>query len=304
MAIKGLPLPDLSPPEFIEAFVEAGLRYDCDKVIDHDYAGFYAEVFCGLSSENPKLLEIGVGGYDDALSGGASLRLWHDVLPAWHIFGVDLAEKQLKLPENITVLRADQSQAEQLIAIAKEFGPFDVIIDDGSHVNAHVRTSLLSLFPFVREAGWYVIEDTQTSYVARYGGSLDLHAATTANLSRLLFDCVNGVELPTDLHIPPAFRGKVADVRMQHNILGIRKQSQHRLSNLVDADIEQMLRAAQATLSPVKHGAAYWLRISRYLIKLGRMTEALTCLQEGRKLHPACVELRQALAAATNKAAN
>lgn len=296
-------MPNLSPPEFIEAFVEAGLRYDCDKVIDHEYACFYADIFCGLDNEKPKLLEIGVGGYDDPLSGGASLRLWHDVLPAWQIFGVDLAEKRLKFAKNIKVLRADQSQPEELLAIAKEFGPFDVIIDDGSHINAHVRTSLLSLFPFVREAGWYVIEDTQTSYVERYGGSLDLHAETTANLSRILFDCVNEVELPTDLHMPPVFRGRVADVRMQHNILGIRKQTQQRLSNLVNVDIEQMLRAAQAALSPVKHGAGYWLRVSRYLIKLGRTAEALRCLQEGRKAHPACVELRQALAAIIDKAA-
>ena len=41
---------------------------------------------------------------------------------------------------------------------------FDVIIDDGSHLNQHQIFTFETLYPFVKDGGVYVIEDVQTSY--------------------------------------------------------------------------------------------------------------------------------------------
>lgn len=55
--------------------------------------------------------------------------------------------------------------------MALEHGPFDVVIDDGSHRCAHVIASFEALFPHVTPDGIYAIEDLQTSYRETYGGS-------------------------------------------------------------------------------------------------------------------------------------
>eukprot|EP00540_Astrosyne_radiata_P018571 CAMPEP_0116824288 /NCGR_PEP_ID=MMETSP0418-20121206/1312_1 /TAXON_ID=1158023 /ORGANISM="Astrosyne radiata, Strain 13vi08-1A" /LENGTH=168 /DNA_ID=CAMNT_0004452639 /DNA_START=10 /DNA_END=516 /DNA_ORIENTATION=+ len=43
-------------------------------------------------------------------------------------------------------------------------GPYDIILDDGSHVPPHVIFSLFALWPCVKEGGIYIIEDLETSY--------------------------------------------------------------------------------------------------------------------------------------------
>ena len=67
--------------------------------------------------------------------------------------------------------RFEQADAGFLQKVAGEFGPFDLIIDDGSHVNAHVITTFEVLFPLLKTGGLYVVEDTQTSYWPVLGGS-------------------------------------------------------------------------------------------------------------------------------------
>jgi hypothetical protein len=43
-------------------------------------------------------------------------------------------------------------------------GPWDTIIDDGSHVPAHMTFSLFSLWNSIKPGGLYIIEDLETDY--------------------------------------------------------------------------------------------------------------------------------------------
>jgi hypothetical protein len=108
-----------------------------------------------------KLLEIG-------LAGGASLRTWEKYFPNSTIVGVDinLAAKAYARPR-VTIEIADQSDAGQLSILGETHGPFDIIIDDGSHFWEHQITTLQTLFPFLRDDGFYVIEDLHTSFYGR-----------------------------------------------------------------------------------------------------------------------------------------
>jgi len=45
-----------------------------------------------------------------------------------------------------------------------EFGPFDIIIDDGSHIQSHMIVTFFKLFPLLSQNGVYIIEDTHTNY--------------------------------------------------------------------------------------------------------------------------------------------
>lgn len=53
--------------------------------------------------------------------------------------------------------------------MAESDAPYDIIIDDGSHMVRHVIASFEALFPYLRRGGLYIIEDLHTSYWKRYG---------------------------------------------------------------------------------------------------------------------------------------
>jgi hypothetical protein len=54
--------------------------------------------------------------------------------------------------------------------MSQKYGPFDMIIDDGSHLSPDVIYSFENLFGHVKSGGVYVIEDICTSYWPHYGG--------------------------------------------------------------------------------------------------------------------------------------
>jgi hypothetical protein len=118
------------------------------------------------------LLEIGI--YE-----GASIRTWHEYFPHATIVGVDVVAAPADLCDlapRVTTFRADQSDAEQLRAIAERLraaGGLDIVIDDGSHLCSHQIASYKALYPFLNPGGIYFAEDVTTSYREDpYGGGL------------------------------------------------------------------------------------------------------------------------------------
>lgn len=280
---------------FIQEFTDAALRLDCDKVIDHDYASFYARVFTKIYASAPKLLEIGAGGYGNPQAGGASARMWRQLLPDWSIVIIDIEAKTFAWPERTTFVQADQTNTASLQRIGDEHGPFDVIIDDGSHRNADIRTSLWCLFPFLKEGGYYVIEDTQTSYIPSYGGDMERTSETTANLVRDLFDYANAPELPDKSTVPTIFCDSIEEVHFRHNIVGIQKKTEERYSNLSEKGLAIMLAKAENALDSQVNSPGYLLRCARYLTSLGRIAPAKQLLETGRNQWPQDREISAAL---------
>lgn len=136
----------------------------------HGFTRWYRRHLGPLRREPLTLLEIGVGGDDDASRGGSSLRMWRDYLPAASIYGVDVHRKDLHgLGPRVQLLQADQSRPEDMRRVLACTGRPDVVIDDGSHVGEHVWCTFRVLFPALAEGGWYVIEDLHTSFLDGYG---------------------------------------------------------------------------------------------------------------------------------------
>ena len=69
-----------------------------------------------------------------------------------------------------TVEIGNQADADTLARLADTHGPFDLILDDGSHINAHQIASFTALWPHIAEGGLYVVEDCHTSYWPGFGG--------------------------------------------------------------------------------------------------------------------------------------
>lgn len=156
--------------DFEHRFRALGLQLGCDKVINHSYETGYASHLWEIQNEPLKILEIGIGGegYSD---GGRSLILWKNLFPNAQIFGLDIYDKSFLDSDRIKTFMIDQSNASELRQFANEYGPFNLVIDDGSHKREDVLASLWVLMPYVKDNGYYVIEDTSTSYWPTYGGS-------------------------------------------------------------------------------------------------------------------------------------
>jgi hypothetical protein len=176
--------------------------YWSDKAGSHAYTRHYQRHLGHLRRKPVVLLEIGIGGYGDPNWGGASLRVWRDFLQRGEIHGLDYHEKQIS-ERRIHVHQGDQSDPVALRRLSDAHGPFDVIIDDGSHVNAHIRVSFDTLFDdHLKPGGVYVIEDLATAYDPQFGGGPPGHPGTSVELLKSLVDRANHPPLTiSGLHV-------------------------------------------------------------------------------------------------------
>ncbi|MEU3572538.1 hypothetical protein AB0E96_29550 [Kitasatospora sp. NPDC036755] len=175
-------------------------RFGSDKWADlHWYTQHYERHFARFRDAPIRLLEIGIGGYDAADQGGASLRMWQRYFPAALVLGLDIVPKPGVRGPRIATAVGDQGDPVLLDELGRRFGPFDIVIDDGSHLNADVRTSFAALFRHVRPGGLYVVEDLQTAYWPSFGGTAGPVAgpATSAGLLKQLIDGLHHQEWVT-----------------------------------------------------------------------------------------------------------
>jgi demethylmacrocin O-methyltransferase len=201
------------------------LAYNTDKWGDHYYAQHYETHFGRIRHEPLNVLEIGVGGYDDPELGGGSLRMWRTYFPNARIYGIDIHDKSPHDEQRIKTFRGSQIDLEFLDRVVREIGRVDIVIDDGSHVNEHVITSFKFLFPRLATAGWYVIEDTETSYWPEFGGSsIDLRRTNTSmGFLRQLVDGMNYKEFTVDGYQPTYFDRNIVGMHFYHNVVFIEK---------------------------------------------------------------------------------
>jgi hypothetical protein len=118
------------------------------------YITYYDRKVSPLLVRDLRILEIGV-------QSGGSLRMWESVTtPETRIVGIDINPKCLEFSSvKSTVCIGSQVDREFLKGIVNQYGPFDIIVDDGSHWPEHQRLSLEYLFDSVACGGVYIIED-------------------------------------------------------------------------------------------------------------------------------------------------
>ena len=214
------PEPDPPPP----TLVELARHFQTDKWGQHRYAQHYEHHFAHLRDEPINLLEIGVGGYTDPARGGESLRMWKAFFPHAQIFGLDIHEKSALEEDRIRIFRADQSSAAALELVVEQIGRLDIVVDDGSHLSPHVRTSFETLFPLLHRDGMYAIEDLQTSYWPEFAGSEDRHdRSTSMALVKDLVDGLNYEEFVDEAYRPTYTDLHVTAVHAYHNLVFIQK---------------------------------------------------------------------------------
>jgi demethylmacrocin O-methyltransferase len=182
------------------------ILYGADKSSrHHDYARQYAHHLRARRRSVRSVLEIGVGGYGSPFKGGPSLRMWRTYFPNAQIYGLDIEAKQLPPEKRITVIQGDQGNHQFLVSLAQKYGPFDLVIDDGSHFGRHQHASFNALFPTLLPGAMYVIEDLETSYWENWEGGPVGTPGTGVDLVKGLIDSIHlGPVAVANLHVYPA----------------------------------------------------------------------------------------------------
>jgi len=208
---------------------DLAIRFGTDKWgAWHWYTRHYQRHFGPLRHDALRILEIGIGGYADPAAGGGSLRMWKNYFPRAIVYGMDIYDKTGIEEPRIHTVVGSQADSAFLANFAEENGPFDIIIDDGSHLNEHVLISFEALFPHVRPGGWYVIEDMQTAYWPQYGGSSTGQAGegTSVGLVKQLLDGLEYQESSHPRGHQPSYADRhVVGVHSYHNMCFIEKGS-------------------------------------------------------------------------------
>ena len=165
-----------------------GSRWGTDKAASgHNFLVFYEKFLAGLRyKDGLKVLEIGV--YT-----GASLRMWEEYFPHATIVGLDInPEAKTHASPRCPVVIADQSDVAALARLVREHGPFELIIDDGSHAWHHQIASFRYLYAGLLPGGYYIMEDLDTSYGTFVKDYKRVEGVSTAQYLHLLCDYVVG----------------------------------------------------------------------------------------------------------------
>lgn len=200
--------------------------YKTDKFGKHFYTPHYQFHFSRFKYKKIKMFEIGVGGHDNPLAGGPSLRMWKRYFPFAQIYAMDIFDKSFFQEKRVRIFQGSQVDKVFLENMLQETGELDIIVDDGSHVNEHVIESFKILFPKLKQGGIYVVEDTQTSYNEGYFGGDNKNfnnLKTSMGFFKSLVDGLNSEEYRLDGYARNYYDKNITSIHFYHSLIFIYK---------------------------------------------------------------------------------
>jgi len=132
------------------------------------YLNEYGRLFEPMRLVPIRLLELGV-------HQGSSMKMWEKYFPLATVVGLVAQARPEAFPTDarfhfVCGAQDDPALLDQAIALAG--GPFDIVIDDCSHLGCHTARSFAHLFiKGLKPGGIYVIEDICTAFTS--GGGWD-----------------------------------------------------------------------------------------------------------------------------------
>eukprot|EP00435_Cladocopium_sp_Y103_P072568 s4_g40.t1 len=158
--VSGSPYPC---PRGLKSIASLIKKSGSDKYKNHRYDHYYERWFREIRCK-PKIKVVEIGANQ-----GHSLNAWDTIFtsPEKTVLGLAYGGPAMgvekKVRRGVGVLFGDQSKKKTMDDLIAR-GPWDIIIDDGSHVPYHMVFSFFSLWKAVVPGGLYVIEDLETNY--------------------------------------------------------------------------------------------------------------------------------------------
>ena len=197
-----------------ERMLAEGTRFGCDKVTHHSYHEFYGHFLDRIDGKTGAMVEIGV-------EEGRSLRMWLEVFPKFHFYGVDIRLTQNRVSTgSYDLIRADQSSQFDLNICAEILElsgrPLWLAVDDGSHIPEHQVATFNVLFEKLVEGGIYIIEDVEVSYWRTgelYGYPTSYgygHPKSIVEIFKRALECVNSEFVGIDF----VYTGEISETNL------------------------------------------------------------------------------------------
>uniref|UniRef100_A0A6C0HGH8 Methyltransferase n=1 Tax=viral metagenome TaxID=1070528 RepID=A0A6C0HGH8_9ZZZZ len=172
-------------------------KYDTDKCASyHNYTRQYNTLLNQFRDKPIKYLEIGV------YNGGSVKAFKEAFINSTCVLGLDI-DNRCKTYEdaenNLFIEIGDATDSTFIKKITEKYGSFDIILDDGSHVNRDVIKSFELLFPLLNDDGLYIVEDT-VCYKSppfidlNYENHLQYFFNYTKYLNQWRFDSMSGIK--------------------------------------------------------------------------------------------------------------
>lgn len=142
----------------MESLSEIFARHNTDKGPSmHNYTRQYDPLLRPWRNEPVRILEIGV-------QRGGSLRAMREAFAnAQTVVGIDInptCKSQANAKKDVHVEIGNATDSCFLQDVVNKHGPFDIILDDGSHKNNDIITTFELLLPHLKNEGIYIVEDT------------------------------------------------------------------------------------------------------------------------------------------------
>lgn len=175
------------------------------------YLDIYDPLFAKWRNDDFDIIEIGV-------RGGCSMRLWSAYFTRARIHGVDIDPVCVNagtIPR-VSITIGSQDDPVVLANVALQCRELRLVIDDGSHLLAHLLFTFDYLWPKLVSHGLYIMEDVSTTYAGVDLGwpgmkfNKTLPAVPRAELDKLILDRIKDM----DFH-----RGNVLSLSISNNLL-------------------------------------------------------------------------------------
>lgn len=183
--------PGTHMPTFVEIARSLGHTDKCGSrhTVGHTYGASYDEWLAPYRNKDVLVLEVGV-----AVFGGGGLLALAEYFPKGHIVGVDNNMAPLvdavRTHPRIELIDTDAYAADLPDKLGKR--QFDIVIDDASHELRHQFALLQTLRPYLKQDGFYVIEDIVTEhwlpYLRNNTPKLGLHHTLVDMANRGFYD--------------------------------------------------------------------------------------------------------------------
>ena len=151
-----------------------------------------------------RIIEINLLNYQkQAYITGGSIRAFRESFKnSTCIIGLDIREACKSYEDsnnNIYVEIGDATNESFIKYITDKYGTFDIVVDDGSHVNRDVIKSFELLFPLLNDDGLYIVEDTicyksDGHLDGNFENHLDYFSKYTKYLNQWRHDSTEGIK--------------------------------------------------------------------------------------------------------------
>jgi hypothetical protein len=186
------------------------------------YFDIYHRHFARFVAQSPTILQIGI-------NQGGSLEMWKKYFGAGvRVIGIDRNPLcGMFMADEVQIYIGEECDQEFLQKVARDAGPFDVVIDDGDWKMQQQIQALETLLPAIKDRGVFLIEDLHTSYWDEYGGGLQRPGSFIEYAKRLV-DELNGWHLRNEGRGVTDFTRTVDSMTFYDSLLVLEKRRRSR----------------------------------------------------------------------------